>query len=94
MVAVIPHRRVFGPLHFPLWVEVRTCWILTSVNLPFSDSIFYYVTRLEISDRVSGMVYFVQSLIGCLVYFVSLATIGFLATYLFLLKVGLSDTHF
>lgn len=53
----------------------------------FLYSIFYYVTRLEISDAVSGMVYFVQSLVGCLVYFVSLGSIGFLVTYLFLIKI-------
>ncbi|KAI9033308.1 transmembrane 9 superfamily member 4-like [Hyaloraphidium curvatum] len=53
----------------------------------FLYALFYYVTRLEISDPVSGMVYFVQALVGCLIYFVSLATIGFLATYLFLIKI-------
>ncbi|KXS17099.1 endosomal protein [Gonapodya prolifera JEL478] len=53
----------------------------------FLYSIFYYATKLHISDPVSTLIYFTHSLIVALVFLVSFGSVGFFSTYVFLIQV-------
>jgi transmembrane 9 superfamily protein 2/4 len=53
----------------------------------FLYSIFYFVDGLDIVDFVPILVYFVEMIVSCFIYFLCTGTVGFFATYYFLLKI-------
>ena len=50
----------------------------------FGYTIFYFVTKLDIVNFVSGMVYFGYSITICFSFWIITGTIGFFATYAFI----------
>jgi transmembrane 9 superfamily protein 2/4 len=53
----------------------------------FAYSIYFFVTRLDFSESISGLAYFVYAFIGCFVYWLCTGTIGFICCYWFLIKI-------
>ena len=53
----------------------------------FLYAVYYYTTRLDINNFVPTLVYFATVFDACLIFFLCTGTIGFLATYYFVLKI-------
>ncbi|TPX38340.1 hypothetical protein SmJEL517_g00321 [Synchytrium microbalum] len=63
-------------------------WLVSSASAVyiFMYSVYYYYTRLEITDFVSSMVYFTYCALCGFAFWLATGTIGFITTYLFVRK--------
>ncbi|KAI8800966.1 hypothetical protein BJ742DRAFT_878507 [Cladochytrium replicatum] len=52
----------------------------------FAYSVYYYVHKLDIRDPISGMMYFATIVQGCFIYWLCTGTVGFLASYAFIIR--------
>lgn len=53
----------------------------------FAYSIFYFITKLDITEFVPSMLYFGYTLLICLTFWILTGTIGFIASYIFVRKI-------
>lgn len=65
----------------------RSFFVAASSSLYVFAYAVYYASRLHIHEFVPLLVYFVDSIVACLVYALCTGTIGFFSTYAFLIHV-------
>ncbi|KAK9467418.1 hypothetical protein V1512DRAFT_205662 [Lipomyces arxii] len=56
----------------------------------FGYSVWYYFAKLQLSGFVAGLMFFLYSLIACVVYALCTGTVSFLASYLFVHRIYLA----
>jgi transmembrane 9 superfamily protein 2/4 len=63
------------------------CKLHLHLGLTLLDAIYYFMTRLNITDFTSILIYVVQAFMGSVIYSLSLGTLGFYSTFWFLRRI-------